>query len=59
VIKKIEGYEVSICLPEREKAIINMLLDFGFKESFTVFRMFSGPIVFRDCVYIAESLERG
>ncbi|MEM3705756.1 MAG: GNAT family N-acetyltransferase [Candidatus Bathyarchaeia archaeon] len=58
-LKKVEGAEVSMCLPKREKAIINMLFDFGFRESFTVVRMFSGPIAFRDCIYIAESLERG
>ncbi|MEM2105084.1 MAG: GNAT family N-acetyltransferase [Candidatus Bathyarchaeia archaeon] len=59
MLKKVEGAEVSICLPKNEKAIANMLLDCGFKESFTVVRMFFGPITFRDCVYIAESLERG
>ncbi|MEM3596779.1 MAG: GNAT family N-acetyltransferase [Candidatus Bathyarchaeia archaeon] len=59
MLKKVEGSEVSICLPKKEKAMVNMLLDYGFKESFTVFRMFFGPLAFRDCIYIAESLERG
>jgi hypothetical protein len=34
-------------------------LDAGFKESFNVVRMFFGQLVFKDCIYIAESLERG
>lgn len=59
VLERVEGAEVLICLPKREEAITNMLLDSGFKESFTVVRMLFGPIAFRDCVYIAESLERG
>lgn len=59
VLNRVAGSEVSICLPKKEEAVINMLLDFGFKESSTVFRMLSGPIAFRDCIYIAESLERG
>jgi len=59
ILKKVVGSEVSVCLPRKEKEIINLLMTSGFKESFTVVRMFSGPIPFRDCVYIAESLERG
>lgn len=59
ILKRVKGSEVSMCLPRKEEEIINMLLTAGFEESFTVVRMFSGPIPFRDCVYIAESLERG
>lgn len=59
ILNKIENYNVSVCLPKKEKDIINMLLNNGFKESFNVLRMFSGPVAFKDCIYIAESLERG
>lgn len=59
VLKMIKDSEVWICLPKNEKAIINMLLGLGLRKSFNVIRMFSGPMVFRDCIYIAESLERG
>ncbi|MEM3565979.1 MAG: GNAT family N-acetyltransferase [Candidatus Bathyarchaeia archaeon] len=59
LLKKVEGSEVWICLPKNEKAIINMLLGLGLRENFTVVRMFFGPMAFRDCIYIAESLERG
>ncbi|MGB9714558.1 MAG: GNAT family N-acetyltransferase [Candidatus Bathyarchaeales archaeon] len=59
ILKRVNGLEVSICLPKKEKEMVNMLLNSGLEESFTVVRMFSGPITFRDCVYIAESLERG
>jgi GNAT superfamily N-acetyltransferase len=59
VLNKLNGFEVSMCLPKKEDTIISMLLKNGFKESFDVVRMFSGPLVFKECVYIAESLERG
>jgi GNAT superfamily N-acetyltransferase len=59
VLKELDGFEVSMCLQKREEYLVNMLLNAGFREEFPVVRMFSGPLVFRDCVYIAESLERG
>ncbi|MEM2946999.1 MAG: GNAT family N-acetyltransferase [Candidatus Bathyarchaeia archaeon] len=59
LLKRIGDSEVWICLPKNEEAIINMLLGLGLRESFKVVRMLSGPVVFRDCIYIAESLERG
>lgn len=59
VLNSLGDCEVSMCLLKREEALINMLLDAGFKESFDVVRMFFGQLVFKDCIYIAESLERG
>jgi ribosomal protein S18 acetylase RimI-like enzyme len=59
MLNKLGDCEVSMCLPKSEENIINMLLDAGFKESFNVVRMFFGQLVFKDCIYIAESLERG
>ncbi|MGB9741389.1 MAG: GNAT family N-acetyltransferase [Candidatus Bathyarchaeales archaeon] len=59
VLNALVGRDVSLCLPKREEALINMLLNAGFKESFDVVRMFFGQLVFKDCIYIAESLERG
>lgn len=59
MLNRLNGYEVSVCLPRREEPLIKILLDAGFKESFSVVRMHFGPQVFRDCIYIAESLERG
>lgn len=55
----LEGFEVSTCVPKKELAIINMLRENGFREKFRVARMFLGSPIARDCIYVAESLERG
>jgi len=59
ILGSLEGCEVSMCIPERENEILEMLRDYGFKEDFHVARMFRGSPVITDCIYIAESLERG
>lgn len=59
VLKKLDGFEISVCLPKKEENLVDMFLNSGLKEDFDVVRMFSGPLVFKDCIYIAESLERG
>ncbi|MEM2912041.1 MAG: GNAT family N-acetyltransferase [Candidatus Bathyarchaeia archaeon] len=59
ILKELEGFEVSMCLPKKEEELVSMLLDAGFTESFDVIRMFHGQSTFKDCIYIAESLERG
>lgn len=56
---KLDGLEVSVFVPEKEKAIVSMLMQSGFQESFRVERMFHGPSITQDCIYMAESLERG
>jgi GNAT superfamily N-acetyltransferase len=58
-LSAVEGLETSLFVPKREKRIVSMLLESGFHESFHVERMFLGPSVNEDCVYMAESLERG
>ncbi|HYB68127.1 MAG TPA: hypothetical protein VEC97_01115, partial [Candidatus Acidoferrales bacterium] len=55
----LKGLETSVFVPKREKRIVSTLLDSGFHESFRVERMFHGPQVNKECVYMAESLERG
>jgi predicted N-acetyltransferase YhbS len=59
VLNKLEGFEVSFCVPEKESAILNFLTKSGISERFHVARMFFKPISLKDCIYIAESLERG
>jgi len=59
VLNKIDGYHVTLCLHKKESAIINFLMEHEFGESFDVVRMFSKPTSIKDCIYIAESLERG
>jgi GNAT superfamily N-acetyltransferase len=55
----LKGLEVSLFVPEKEDQILSMLAKNGFRESFKVERMFHGPPVGLDWVYMAESLERG
>ncbi|MFQ6075221.1 MAG: GNAT family N-acetyltransferase [Candidatus Bathyarchaeia archaeon] len=58
-LNRLEGLEVSMCVPEKESAILDTLMGFGFSEDFRVARMFYGHPVIKDCIYVAESLERG
>lgn len=53
------GFEVSMCVPRKEPAIISTLSENGFRERFRVARMFLGLPIAKDCIYVAESLERG
>jgi len=48
-----------LCMPRKESSIINVLIESGFAEDFRVARMFFKPQTVKDCVYVAESLERG
>jgi GNAT superfamily N-acetyltransferase len=59
ILNQLKGAEVSLCLPVKEESVVNWLLKHGFAESFRTVRMFLHPNAVRDCVYVAESLERG
>ncbi len=59
IIGKLEGRTAFAALPKKEKALINTLLTAGFKEDFSVVRMYFGKSAARNCIYLAESLERG
>lgn len=58
-LNRLRGSVVSMCVPEKEAAMISMLMGLGFKEDFRVARMYRGRPVVGDCIYVAESLERG
>jgi ribosomal protein S18 acetylase RimI-like enzyme len=58
-LNRLEGLEVSLCIPEKKAALVRFLRTLGFAERFRVARMFFGPAVLGDCVWAAESLERG
>ncbi len=58
-LNRLNGLGVSTCVPKREFTILNMLMKSGFTEGFRVARMFFKPRIFKDCICIAESLERG
>jgi len=59
ILDRLNGFEVAMCVPRKEHAILNMLMEARFRENFRVARMFFGPPVVKDCIYMAESLERG
>jgi len=56
---RLEGHHVSMCIPRKEFRILTLLKDSGFDEKFYVARMFCGYPFFKDCIHLAESLERG
>lgn len=58
-LHRLRGFEVSMCVPKKENTILNMLKRAKFSENFRVAKMFLGPPVVKDCIYMAESLERG
>ena len=59
MLSKLENLAIFICLPTTEDSLLETLLKAGFHENFRVTRMFLGIAVAKNCIYIAESLERG
>ena len=59
VLAKLSGKSVYLVLPKMETVLLDKLLSVGFKEDFSVTRMFLGESVTKNCIYLAESLERG
>jgi N-acetylglutamate synthase-like GNAT family acetyltransferase len=58
-LNKLIRLDVYTCVGKRESAVLKMLMQSGFKEDFRVARMFFKPQMIKDCIYVAESLERG
>jgi len=59
ILSKLEGCEVSLCIPEKEAGILKLLKQHGFREHLILARLFRGTPIINDYIYIAESLERG
>jgi hypothetical protein len=59
LLSRLSSLDVFMCFPEKEAALLSVLREAGFQEDFRVVRMFLGPAVAKNCIYIAESLERG
>jgi ribosomal protein S18 acetylase RimI-like enzyme len=59
ILSRLIGLAVSMYVPKKESALLNMLSKAGFREDFGVVRMFLGPAVAKNCICMAESLERG
>lgn len=58
-LNRLRGLEVHLYIPEKERPILSLLMSSGFREDFRVTRMFFKAFVPEDCIYLAESLERG
>ena len=59
ILTRLNGLSVFMCIPKKETELLNTLYKAGLKEDFQVVRMFMGPAVAKNCIYTAESLERG
>jgi hypothetical protein len=59
MLSRLNGLEVFAYIPKKETALLNMLSEAGLKEDFRVVRMFLGSAIAKNCIYTAESLERG
>jgi predicted N-acetyltransferase YhbS len=59
VLSKVGGKSVFSVVAKSDVAMLGMLSSVGFKEEFAVSRMFLGISEAKNCIYLAESLERG
>jgi GNAT superfamily N-acetyltransferase len=59
ILAKLAGLTVYVAQPKKKSALADMLSTAGFKEDFSVARMYLGPSAAKNCIYLAESLERG
>ncbi len=59
VLDQLKGQKVFTCISEDETSLIDLLSNAGCTKNFQVARMFLGTPVAKDCIYLAESLERG
>jgi GNAT superfamily N-acetyltransferase len=59
VLWRLQSREAFMCLPSADAALIEVAAKTGFAEEFRVARMFLGSLSPQNCIYVAESLERG
>lgn len=59
MLGRLNGCEVIVYIPEKERALFEVSEKAGLKEDFRVMRMFLGSAVAKSCICAAESLERG
>jgi len=59
ILSRLKKLDVYVCVPVKEKALMETLQKAGLKEKFRLTRMFLGPVPAQSCVYMPESLERG
>jgi len=58
-IGKLAGFEIYLCLQKNQTSLQEYLYSVGFQEEFCLTRMFLSPKLSKNCIYIAESKERG
>jgi GNAT superfamily N-acetyltransferase len=59
VLSRLNGFEVFIYVPKKETELLSVLRQAGLTEDFRLVRMFLGSATTKNCIYTAESLERG
>jgi predicted N-acetyltransferase YhbS len=59
ILSRLNGLDIFIYIPKKKTELLNVLYEAGFKEDFRLVRMFLGPPVANNCIWAAESLERG
>ncbi len=59
VLQRLGGVEAYLYVPLAEEGLLNLAFEAGFKEEFRLQRMFFGRVLAKNCIYLAESLERG
>ena len=59
ILSNLQGRYVSVYLPQTQTGLLTFLGEAGFQIDSFLSRMFLGSPKIQDCVYIAESLERG
>jgi GNAT superfamily N-acetyltransferase len=58
-LSNLAGLDVYLYLPRKQTLLQDYLHSIGFIEKFYLTRMFLAPNLSKNCIYIAESLERG
>ncbi|MCW4009139.1 MAG: GNAT family N-acetyltransferase [Candidatus Bathyarchaeota archaeon] len=59
VLSQLGGLEAYLYLPAAEAALLDAAFKAGFGKEFLLTRMFSSTVAAKNCIYSAESLERG
>ncbi len=59
VLGGLQGSYVSLYMQQNQAVLCKFLVNVGFTEAFRLSRMFLGALKVQDCIYAAESLERG
>jgi predicted GNAT family acetyltransferase len=58
-LSDLSDFDVFISVPKRHEDLIDLIVTAGLKKDNDVVRMFLGPPINKDCLYLPESLERG